>query len=466
MRVVEFSGASLRHLIAAIVTNDICCSKICEAAIRYKASFGHEAADVILNLCCAYYQQYSKAPKQAIQSLIDIWGSKESRQNLIEEVSTLLLQSAEEHKDYNDFDVTYITKIAEHYFNKTLAFKIADQIRETCLTGEPELAISKLEHVSKIKLSADTWIDPEEDVEAWIDAIESVDTAAIVYPGTMGELLGTSLSKGTLYSFWGTEKAGKSFFLIDAAWRAIMARKRVAFFEVGDLGKKEVLKRFCCRITRKPRKPGHVNWPVGWDGNNPVLEKRYMEEASFVSAINKLRRYSRGAKLLRISCHPNSSISVLDIKSYLDQWRRSEKWVPDVLIIDYADILLMKSPYKSSDTKDLIDETWKQLRRLSQEYDLLILTASQAGAQAYKKQEGSRMLKSDFSGRKTKLAHSNGVIGINLYERNPLTTYVNWVVRRDGPVMGQVCVAHCYEIAMPIVLSKWLDWSEFRGKET
>ena len=141
----------------------------------------------------------------------------------------------------------------------------------------------------------------------------------------------------------------------------------------------------------------------------------------------------------------------MGIFSILRDWAR-EDWVADVVVIDYADILA--PPAGVRDTLDQIDLTWRQLRRMSQEMHALVLTATQASALAY----GSKVKglgKQHFSGRKTKLAHVNGMVGLisNPEDSKKGIIRVNWVVRRRGRFNENslMPVAGCLDLAAPFI---------------
>jgi hypothetical protein len=172
-------------------------------------------------------------------------------------------------------------------------------------------------------------------------------------------------------------------------------------------------------------------------------------------AFKVLGKLCRGRDMLRISCHPNSSISVDGVAGLLKDWAR-EGWVADVVIVDYADILAPLPGYR--DSLDQIDATWRHLRRMSQELHCLVVTASQSSAEAYK--AGTTVLgKRHFGGRKTKLAHVNGMIGLNVGEadRELGISRMNWVVRRDARYSErrQLVMAGCLDVGCPIVLSSF-----------
>jgi hypothetical protein len=153
----------------------------------------------------------------------------------------------------------------------------------------------------------------------------------------------------------------------------------------------------------------------------------------------------------KLSCHSNSTLSVRKIRSILADWER-EDWVPDVIVIDYADILDMTYPGKEG--RECINETWKQLRGISQDYHCLLVTATQANAAAY---ETKTLSQSNFSEDKRKIAHVTGMVGINFQEKEQDidTVRLNWIVLRESKFNTKQCVhvARCLSIANPTVKS-------------
>jgi hypothetical protein len=149
---------------------------------------------------------------------------------------------------------------------------------------------------------------------------------------------------------------------------------------------------------------------------------------------------------LRLSCHFNSTINVDGIRSILEDWQRDDDWIPDVIIIDYADILNMD--YRGLEGRDRIDHTWKQLRKLSQEKHCLVITATQTAARGYKTRTQSQ---GDFSEDKRKNAHVTGMIGINqtIEEKEQGVMRLNWIELREGWYSERRCcfVASCFELA-------------------
>ena len=91
----------------------------------------------------------------------------------------------------------------------------------------------------------------------------------------------------------------------------------------------------------------------------------------------------------------------------LANWEKQDGFVPDLIVIDYADLLVGDS----KDFRQLQNEIWKDLRRLSQEKGQpLVVTATQADAKSY---DTNKLKLSNFSEDKRKYAHVTAFYGLN-----------------------------------------------------
>jgi hypothetical protein len=122
--------------------------------------------------------------------------------------------------------------------------------------------------------------------------------------------------------------------------------------------------------------------------------------------------------------------------------------------VDYADILA--PPKGIRDKLEQIDETWLQLRRLSQKLRVLLVTATQVSATAYGMD--GLLSQKHFQGRRTKFAHVNGMIGINVSsdEKRLGMGRLNWVVRRGAKYNDKdfVRFAGSRDLESPIIFSQ------------
>ena len=91
----------------------------------------------------------------------------------------------------------------------------------------------------------------------------------------------------------------------------------------------------------------------------------------------------------------------------LDIWEREDGFVPDIIAIDYADLLV---PEVRTEFRHQVDNIWKGLRNLTQERHCLGITVTQADARAY---DQNKLKVSNFSEDKRKNAHVTAMYGIN-----------------------------------------------------
>ncbi len=86
--------------------------------------------------------------------------------------------------------------------------------------------------------------------------------------------------------------------------------------------------------------------------------------------------------LLRIASFPAHSITISELEKEIDHLKDKEGFIPDVIVIDYADLL---APEVKGDHRNVIDDIWKNLRRIAEERDCLVVTGSQSNRSSMEK---------------------------------------------------------------------------------
>jgi len=255
-----------------------------------------------------------------------------------------------------------------------------------------------------------------------------------------------------------------SFFLIDMAWRSAIGKRRTVLYSVGDMTQRQMMRRIASRATKRPIRHGTVQIPRTLKRNalgeaaastEEVVFKDDLTKADIADVIKKIQFTTASKRsMLKLRCTPAGSTTVQDISNDLDEMIRND-WVPDVVVIDYADILASEKG-APEDYRHQINETWKALRRMSQKYHVLVVTATQADAASYGK---GLLRRENFSEDKRKLAHVTGMAGINQTEaeKEKGIFRLNWILLREGTYFESKCVtvAGCLEIANPCLVSCW-----------
>lgn len=171
------------------------------------------------------------------------------------------------------------------------------------------------------------------------------------------------------------------------------------------------------------RRKGTV-WIKRIEKTRPLTAKKAKIELK-----NFFQKYKRRFKL---ATYPAGTLTVSEIRRVLNNWEKHDGFVPDVIVIDYAD-LLSADDGRLNDFRHKQDYVWKNLRALSQEKHVLLVTATQADADSYKK---GRLSLSNFSEDKRKLAHVTAQYGLNQdpqgREKKLNIIRINEIVVREG----------------------------------
>jgi hypothetical protein len=95
----------------------------------------------------------------------------------------------------------------------------------------------------------------------------------------------------------------------------------------------------------------------------------------------------------------------------LDTWEERENFVPKIILVDYADLLV---PSLKADFRHQQNQIWKELRKLSQtkrqEIFPLVIAPTQADADSY---DSYRLKLSNFSEDKRKYSHVTAMYSLN-----------------------------------------------------
>ncbi len=428
--------------------------------------FSSRWGNLIAGWCVSYYTRYRKVPGKNIQTLFDEWANAGGRDKETVDMAERFLSSIS--GEYSELRKTlnaeYVIDIASTYFGLVQLRELSDMINSAIETGDLTSAEEMVNAFCKVKIGGADGVDVFNDAEAMRKAFDAKSKSIIEYKHGLGIFYGSSLERDGLIAFMGPEKRGKTWQLIDMAWTAVMQGLRVAFFEVGDMSQNQIMMRLLVRAAKHPTKPRTVRWPktlVLEEGEKTAIVEH--EDIVFSTGLDfdkaykacqriVKKRFKTGDKdLLKLSVHPNSSISVHGVRTVLDFWARQD-WIPDVVVIDYADILAPVTGIV--DSRDQINATWKGLRALSQSMHCLVVTATQAKATSYTVET---IGKQEFAEDKRKLAHATGIIGLNQIpkEKDLGILRQNWVVLREEEFSEQQCchVAQCLSLGRPAVIS-------------
>lgn len=459
MKVTKRDGGSERRILTGMIVDKQVLARI---ATKWEPNlFGSQWGNLIGGWCVDFFNEYEEPPKKEIEGLFEAWAN-DADEDTIKIVEKFLSGLSDEYEQLSsESNSDYVIDQAAKYFNRIKLKRLSESIKGDVTTGNIDKALSRVTQYGKLEMGVGAGINPLTDEAAIREAFEEEMEPLIKYPGALGRFFGSSLQRDAFVAFMGPEKRGKTWWLLDVAWRAMCQRRKVALFEVGDMSQNQIMRRLMVRASKRPLKSTSFKYPtkIEREANSPMaaIEHETRETDSPLGWREALKSCQKIIKskiksqesMLRLSCHPNSTLTVSGIRAILQNWER-QGWVPDVIVIDYADILA--PPHGVADTRDQINSTWKQLRALSQSTHSLVVTATQADANSY---NANTIGRSNFSEDKRKLAHVTGLVGLNANsdEKECGILRLNWIVLRESAFTETQCVhvAGCLEIGNPAI---------------
>jgi len=183
-----------------------------------------------------------------------------------------------------------------------------------------------------------------------------------ILPG-LDEQIGGGVSAGELAVVMAPTGGGKSMMLVRNAVSALRAGKKVLYYSL-ELSEEAIGQRFDACLNNIPLKDV-------WNFKETIKET--IKDLSGVGANVIIKRY------------PDGAATINNFYSHLDWLRCNENFIPDVIIVDYADNMKALQTYGEL-RHDLIS-IYRDLRALAVEYGVPVLTASQTGRGGNNKQE-------------------------------------------------------------------------------
>lgn len=412
------------------------------------------------NLVCGwavdYFKKYGEAPGKAIQGIFESWASDAKDQETIDLVSKFLegLSNEWDELEREVRNPAFIIDTAASYFNEVSIRRLIEELTGDIDAGKVGRALHRAESFNKVEIGTDGFVDVFKDENTMKEVFDEQRESLIIHEGDGISFYGTAFERDGFIGIMAPEKRGKTWRLLDFAYRAAIQGRRVAFFEVGDMSRNQILRRFYARVAGRPIKPRIVKYPrlITRDPDDEMARVGF-EEREFKNGLNveqareacqTLMTNNKGESYIRLSVHPALSISVNGIKAILQSWEWAG-WLPDFVIIDYPDILAPNSD--KMDYLHRIEDTWASLRALSQVYHCCIIAGTQAKATSYK---AAILDMTHFSGNKLKFAYVTGMLGLNQTpaEKDMSIMRENWIALREDEFTEGQCIHHA--MCLPI----------------
>lgn len=426
-----------------------------------------------------YYEKYENAPGREIEDIFKSQKDNISDSDEVDMIENFLNDISNEYVTERTFNAKYIIDQAEDYF-RTQSLKSLSKEIQKCLIGsrleEAEALVKGYTRVSKLRTKG---VDPITDKAVIIEALkEDSGDKLFQFPGALGETIG-QFQRGWLFSFIGASGAGKTWWLMFTALRALFAGFNVVFISM-EMSEKEMTRRIQHWVTGLPsgKYAGEMDIPVfdclynkddschkikrisgictvcrGSDDFNVAISynKKIKEELTVEKAMQK-RNAMKSSALLRGNSFkliefPSGSVTMNDINAHLHNLEHYEEFIPDVIITDYADKIRPENT--NSQYRHQIGGIWEGHKAMAQKRNCLVVTASQSNTT----RTGKDIKQGDWAEGIMKFNLLDGGMAINMSpdEKKAGTMRALAVKRRhdDFDLNQEVMVLHQLRIGKP-----------------
>ena len=466
-----------RLIITYLITSDEFCRQIFPMILSNEnlvmesfTSFSR----IVLKWIISYYLKYKKAPKKHIQKIYQ--EEKENPLNNeddLELVSDFLKDLSENFEVQENFNIQYVIDISLKFLRKTILKNLSKNIREAVETEQEEEAEKLISSYREVKRETEPVdeVDFFSDLSAIGDALNTEDETLFKLPGDLGKAMG-DFCRGDLIAFAAPAKRGKTWFLFEFAIRAVLQKLRVLIFSF-EMPKNQCLRRMVQGILGEVKKV-----PDGEDGVEVEIpyfvfneeqniysietKKKRKFGVTYEKAIQKIGAIKTMIKRggLKIICPPAFSMTSRQMVQKMDELLIKENFVPDVVIIDYADIT---APEKGSakDYRHQIDSIWKGERAMAQSRHCLVVTATHTNKKTFDKDIGQGDASEDI--RKVNHVACMVAINQNSEEKKIGVARASVIAHRhdDFNELNQVVLLQSLKLGKPLLDSKFLSSTDY-----
>lgn len=457
----EYDGAAERECVTALVVHDAVLGRLAGRAGR--DPFQSRYSNAVYRLCEEFYAKHRRAPGREIETLFRAWARGNGDGDTVKLVGSYLSSLSAQYEREGSRDQAVLLAAVESHLNSVRVQRLEDALREARTRGQTDAAVAAAQEFAPLRLAAAPFTDVLADADAQRAAYDSRRRVLVRYPGAAGDFFGEELSADSFVAFAAPPKGGKSQWLLDVGWRAMLQGHTVGYFQVGDMSKDQVMRRFLLRAARRPAGHKFFRWPVRLtvpEGRHALAQVEFedrtydtpMTLAEAQAAFARVRDRARGRLLL--SRHNTKSVTVNDLRAVLSDWAK-EGLAPKVVVVDYPENLAAVNG--KSDAHQQVDDTWGRLKMLSEELGCLLVAASQTNKEGFKTRWV--LTRANFRGSLMTIAHVSAYIGINQTDEESLDQVqrLNYAVCRGERFSESKCLycATSLDISDPCVLSSF-----------
>lgn len=361
------SGSLSENILCLLAYNDIY-AKIIRSTIPLNLWSGPNR--ILASKVYGFIDQFKVPPKDHLPDLISDKLEKEGPEA---EIYTRLVMGIREAQAH--INVDYVSHQLQLFVERQSLRSVTVELTKALQADTEESIDHARLLIQKARRQQLKVFDPGLRLSDKTQALNFLDIGNDAFPTGIPELdkRGFGPTRKELTALIADAKAGKSFFLIQLAKIAIIHRIKVVHITL-EMSEDRVSQRYFQTLYGVAKRPD--------DPNDKPTQKLIKDDFGRLTDLKEIRPGSK----LRLSDHdirqklesfidrdknrhlsnifikefPTGSLTVRELEGYLDNLEATEKFTPDLLIIDYPDLMkLDKNNLRLS-----LDELYKEIRGL------------------------------------------------------------------------------------------------------
>lgn len=400
-----------------------------------------------------YIDRYGEAPREHIADLLEDFIEKndDASQRLIETLKFLFENRDRVNSRYVLDQIAELVRAQSIHKGIIAAAEVLQEGADDALDRAERIILEAVQRRVSV-------FDPGvrlDDVGSVLAAIDIEEEDA--FPTGVRELDKRALGpkRAELHLFIGAAKSGKTWWMVNLAKRAMLRGLRVVHVSL-EVSEEIMLRRYVqsmFAIPKRKEKLVNIRFVIDEMGRIEDMEKRErdpqiaLESYGALEAIGrKMNRWKRRFSNLIVKRFPTGQLTISGLKAYLDLLEQRMSFIPDLLLLDYADLMYLDT----TNYRHELGRLYKDLRGLAVERNIALATASQSNREGAK---GKRVDVVNVAEDYSKIATADTIITISRTDQEAALGLARLLVAaaRNDEDRIQICLSQSYETGQFVV---------------
>lgn len=465
MKREKLNALSEKDVIVGLIVSDKFCREIIPTLKPKDLEI--EYTRIIASWIIWYYGKFKCAPKTDILKLYRSKIEEIKDEDLQENILSFIESVNKDFESVKNFNEEFMIQKSVQYLKSRSLKNLVSDIDSYVQMGDLQKAEETLTHYRKVEANGSDAISLLHDVEKIVNSFLDEEDFLYQMPGAYGKVIG-KINRNDFIAFLAPIKRGKTWHLMYSAECALQAGLKVVYFSC-EMSQEKMIKRFWrglsgqCDVDEEG-----IDFPYfeeNGQGKFIIKHKTINRKAVSFSDVSKkqkvMQKLFRGGDI-RLFAVPTDSMTVRQMEMKLEDLIY-DGYIPDVIVIDYADILAKNEEDRGNDYRNQLDGIWKRLRGLAQKLNVAIITASQSTRDTINKDVKA----SDVAEDMRKLAHVTAMVSLNQTpeeKQQNIMRVKQLIVREEGSEFKEAICLQSLKISCPVLDSKFEDEVELNSE--